>query len=229
MGRQPAYVQLAGEPRQVCAQIQLAVLSVKKLKTAHQGRRNDQNRIGEAKGVADEQSGPVGNGRGQKIEGTERAKHLFNWRGACPHPHATIGVRFLPFIFESPILRMPTIENKRILAVLDDLFFTVKINESAKRAGLPVEFIKSERDVLEKAKAHPALIIIDLNYAGIDSLKLVQDLKAAEDTKRVRLLGYLSHVQGELKQKAQEAGCNMVLARSAFSQNLPQILKRHAA
>jgi CheY-like chemotaxis protein len=123
---------------------------------------------------------------------------------------------------------MPTIENKRILAVLDDLFFTVKINESAKRAGLPVEFIKSERDVLEKAKAHPALIIIDLNYAGIDSLKLVQDLKAAEDTKRVRLLGYLSHVQGELKLKAQEAGCNMVLARSAFSQNLPQILKRHA-
>jgi CheY-like chemotaxis protein len=123
---------------------------------------------------------------------------------------------------------MPIMENKRILAVLDDLFFTVKINESAKRAGLPVEFIKSERDVLEKAKAHPALIIIDLNYAGIDSLKLVQDLKAAEDTKAVRLLGYLSHVQGELKQKAQEAGCNMVLARSAFSQNLPQILKRHA-
>jgi CheY-like chemotaxis protein len=124
---------------------------------------------------------------------------------------------------------MPTMGNKRILAVLDDLFFTVKINESAKRAGLPVEFIKSERDVLEKAKTHPALIIIDLNYAGIDSLKLVQDLKAAEDTKTVRLLGYLSHVQGELKQKAQEAGCNMVLARSAFSQNLPQILKRHAA
>jgi CheY-like chemotaxis protein len=123
---------------------------------------------------------------------------------------------------------MPTMENKRILAVLDDLFFTVKINESAKRAGLPVEFIKSERDVLEKARTHPALIIIDLNYAGIDSLKLVQDLKAAEDTKTVRLLGYLSHVQGELKQKAQEAGCNMVLARSAFSQNLPQILKRHA-
>ena len=124
---------------------------------------------------------------------------------------------------------MPTTENKRILAVLDDLFFTVKINESAKRAGLPVEFIKSEQDVLEKAKTHPALIIIDLNYAGIDSLKLVQDLKAAEDTKKVQLLGYLSHVQGELKQKAQEAGCNMVLARSAFSQNLPQILKRHAA
>jgi hypothetical protein len=35
-------------------------------------------------------------------------------------------------------------------------------------------------------------------------------------------------VQGELKQAAQEAGCDMVMARSAFSQNLQQILKRHS-
>jgi CheY-like chemotaxis protein len=124
---------------------------------------------------------------------------------------------------------MPTTVNKKVLAVLEDLFFTVKINESAKRAGLPVEFVKSERDVLEKAKGLPALIIIDLNYAGVDSLKLVQQLKSESDTRSISVLGYLSHVQGELKQKAQEAGCNMVLARSAFSQNLPQILKRHAA
>jgi hypothetical protein len=35
-------------------------------------------------------------------------------------------------------------------------------------------------------------------------------------------------VQGELKQKAHETGCDMVLARSAFSQNLQQIMKRHS-
>ena len=123
---------------------------------------------------------------------------------------------------------MPTTVNKKILAVLDDLFFTVKINESAKRAGLPVEFVKSEQDVLEKAKSLPALIILDLNYAGVDPLNLVQRLKSEPETRGISVLGYVSHVQGELKQKAHEAGCNMVLARSAFSQNLPQILKRHA-
>jgi CheY-like chemotaxis protein len=118
--------------------------------------------------------------------------------------------------------------NKKLLAVLEDLFFTVKINESAKRAGLPVEFVKSEHDVLEKAKSRPALIIMDLNYSGIDPLNLIRKLKAQPETKGIALIGYLSHVQGELKQQAQEAGCNMVLARSALSQNLPQILKRHA-
>ncbi len=122
---------------------------------------------------------------------------------------------------------MPTEVHKKILAVLDDLFFTVKINESAKRAGLPIEFLKSETDALEKAKAKPLLIILDLNCGALDPLKLIEKLKANTETKGINVLGYVSHVQGELKQKAQEAGCDMVLARSAFSQNLPQILKRY--
>jgi len=123
---------------------------------------------------------------------------------------------------------MPSNGNKTVLAVLDDLFFTVKINEAAKRAGLPIEFLKTEEAVLERAKAHPALIIFDLNYQGVDALKLVEALKADAETKGISVIGYLSHVQGELKVKAQEAGCDAVLPRSAFSQNLAQILKRHA-
>jgi CheY-like chemotaxis protein len=115
-----------------------------------------------------------------------------------------------------------------VLAVLDDLLFTVKINESAKRAGVAVEFLKSSQDVLEKARAHPALIILDLNYQGVDALKLIQDLKADTDAQGVPLIGYLSHVQGELNQKAQQAGCDTVLPRSAFSQKLTQILQSHA-
>jgi len=122
---------------------------------------------------------------------------------------------------------MPTMENKKILAVLDDLFFTVKINESAKRAGLPIEFVKSDADAFERAKARPALIIIDLNCGAVDPLKLIETLKASEETKGINVIGYVSHVQGELKQRAQEAGYDMVLARSAFSQNLTQILKRY--
>jgi PleD family two-component response regulator len=119
-------------------------------------------------------------------------------------------------------------ENKKVLAVLEDLLFTVKINESAKRAGLPVAFLKSEKDVLDQAEAEPALIILDLNFSRIEPLKLIEKLKSGAATKAINVIGYLSHVQVDLKQQAQEAGCNMVLARSAFSQNLPQILKRYA-
>jgi CheY-like chemotaxis protein len=123
---------------------------------------------------------------------------------------------------------MPNGSTRKILAVLEDLFFTVKINEAAKRAGLPVTFVKSETDALEHAAGHPALILIDLNSACVDPLHLVRSLKADPTLSKIDIVGYVSHVQGELKQQAQDAGCNMVLARSAFSQNLPQILKRHS-
>ena len=120
-------------------------------------------------------------------------------------------------------------ESKQVLAVLEDLFFTVKINEAAKRAGLSIKFVKSEHDVLDQAKLQPALIILDINFQGVDPLNLIRKLKTDENTRRISLVGYLSHIQGELKQQAQEAGCDMVLARSAFSQNLPQLLKRHSS
>lgn len=91
-----------------------------------------------------------------------------------------------------------------------------------------MEFVKSEVDAIDKARTTPALMILDLNCAAIDPLRLIGALKNDEATRSVPLLGYLSHVQGELKVQAQEAGCDTVLPRSAFSQNLPQILKRYA-
>ena len=119
-------------------------------------------------------------------------------------------------------------DNKTVLAVVNDLFFSVKITDAAKRAGMPVEFIKDEKEVIAKAKTKPTLIIFDLNFSDIEPLKLISQLKTGADFKGISVIGYLSHIQAELKIQAQEAGCDMVMARSAFSQNLPQILKRHS-
>ena len=40
-------------------------------------------------------------------------------------------------------------------------------------------------------------------------------------------MGFLNHLQGELKAKAIEAGCDTVMPRSAFSQSLPNMLRRY--
>jgi CheY-like chemotaxis protein len=117
---------------------------------------------------------------------------------------------------------------KKVLAVIEDLFFTVKINEAAKHAGLVAEFVKSEIDALERAKFEPVVIVIDLNCASVDVLHLIKELKSLPEAEGINVVGFVSHVQGELKQKAQEAGCNMVLARSAFSLNMQQMFKRYA-
>jgi PleD family two-component response regulator len=123
---------------------------------------------------------------------------------------------------------MPIQEPKRVLAVVNDLFFSVKLTEAAKRAGMALEFVKEPLEVMEKAKSKPQLIVFDLNFESADPLSLIGKLKGSAETKGISLIGYLSHIQGELKQQAQEAGCDMVMARSALSQNLMQIFKRHS-
>jgi DNA-binding NarL/FixJ family response regulator len=85
--------------------------------------------------------------------------------------------------------------------------------------------------LLERIKLNgeekPSLIIFDMNNANAKPLTLIPKLKAK--LKKTSVIGFLSHVQGDLKQKAHEVGCDMVLPRSAFSQNLPQLLRRHGA
>ena len=67
---------------------------------------------------------------------------------------------------------------RRILAVLDDLFFRVKIEDAAKRAGLAIDFVKSEKEAFEKAAQDPLLIILDLNCLSVQPLGLIGALKA---------------------------------------------------
>ena len=49
-------------------------------------------------------------------------------------------------------------DSKKVLAVVSDLFFSVKINDAAKRAGMSVEFVKDEHDLLTKAKDRKSVV-----------------------------------------------------------------------
>lgn len=118
-------------------------------------------------------------------------------------------------------------ESKKVVGVLTDLMFTVKIQDAAKRAGFDPLFVKSKEKALEQAKLSPALIILDLNNSDPDPLDLIAALKAADDTRAIPLLGFVSHVQADRIQAARQNGCDIVLARSAFSQNLPAILEKY--
>ena len=122
--------------------------------------------------------------------------------------------------------------SSRIFAFVDDLFFLAKIQETARKMNVKVEFVKTDKDLMEKMKSNgeekPSLIIFDLNNVNAKPLTLIPKLKS-KLKKGTSIIGFLSHVQGDLKQKAHEVGCDMVLPRSAFSQNLPQLLRRHGA
>jgi CheY-like chemotaxis protein len=119
----------------------------------------------------------------------------------------------------------------KVLAVMSDLFFSVKINDAAKKLGTSAEFVKDKMLALEKAGAKPPLIkppliILDLNCDAVEPLDLIARIKANPDTAGIPLIGFVSHVQTQVRQAAQNLGCDTVVARSVFAQNLPAILER---
>jgi CheY-like chemotaxis protein len=119
----------------------------------------------------------------------------------------------------------------RIYCFIEDLFFLAKIQETARKLGVKVAFVKADKDIVSRLAdvpegSRPSLIVFDLNNVAAKPLTLIPRLK--NKMKRgTSVIGFLSHLQGDLKAKAMEAGCDMVMPRSAFSQNLPNLLRRH--
>ena len=120
----------------------------------------------------------------------------------------------------------------RIFAFVDDLFFLAKIQEVGRKLNVKVEFVKSDKEIDEKVgeapEEKPSLVIVDLNSNTIKPISIISKLKS-KYKKTTSIVGFLSHVQGDLKVKAQNAGCDVVMPRSAFSQTLPSLLRRHGA
>jgi len=118
----------------------------------------------------------------------------------------------------------------RIYCFIEDLFFLAKIQETARKLGVKVAFVKADKDIVgrltDSENDRPSLIVFDLNNANAKPLTLIPKLRA-KLKKGTSIIGFLSHLQGDLKAKAIEAGCDMVTPRSAFSQNLPNLLRRH--
>jgi CheY-like chemotaxis protein len=95
------------------------------------------------------------------------------------------------------------------------------VAETAKHLGVELKVATNNDAFLALLESAPKLIIIDLN-ARSQPLQALEHLRARENG--VRVVAFLSHVQTELAAQARAAGCDDVLARSSFTQNIASIL-----
>jgi hypothetical protein len=121
----------------------------------------------------------------------------------------------------------------RIFCFIDDLFFQAKIQETSKKLGIKVEFVKGadNKEILARITdapeaERPRLLVFDLNNASAKPMTLIPKFKT-KLKKGISIIGFLNHLQGDLKIKATEVGCDTVMPRSAFSQSLPNLLRRY--
>ncbi len=116
-----------------------------------------------------------------------------------------------------------------IIAVLDDMFFSIKIKTAAKTLGADVYFERSPDQVLEAVRTRaPRLVIFDLDSAKMRPMEVLAGMKADPALRDVATLGFVSHVHADVIAAARAAGVDQVLARSAFVDRLASILKPEA-
>jgi len=112
-----------------------------------------------------------------------------------------------------------------VISVVDDMFFASKIRAVAEAADVQISSPRSEEAVVSKAReTKPGLIVVDLHNQRIDPVALARALKADEELRGIKLLGFFSHVQTELQRNAMAAGFDQVIPRSVFARDLEQIL-----
>ena len=116
-----------------------------------------------------------------------------------------------------------------VVAVVDDLFFVSKLQETARQVGAPLAIVRTAAFHLDNLRQQkPALIIFDLNTTSGNTAELIRQLKSDTELKEIPVVAFFSHVQVELQRAAQEAGCDKILPRSQFTATLPQLLRQFA-
>jgi DNA-binding NarL/FixJ family response regulator len=114
-----------------------------------------------------------------------------------------------------------------VVAAVDDFFFASKLKEAARQTSTELVFPTSVKEVVDLTAQHRAkVVLLDLNGQSYSRIEAVRALKRG--TRAAQTVGYLSHVMTDLKKEAEEAGCDRVLARSAFVKLLPSILREAA-
>lgn len=121
------------------------------------------------------------------------------------------------------------ISRKTICVVADDIFFSSKIETTAKDLDINVVKVKNCEKLQDKIKGKIVdLVIIDLASKKIDAEEVFIKLKDSPEHKKVFCIGYLPHVEQELADKFRRKGVDLVIPRSKFSREMNAIIKEHS-
>ena len=110
-----------------------------------------------------------------------------------------------------------------MLVSVPDLFFLTRIHAAAHHAGVTIEEC-ALAELEQRCEAGLAvMVILDLHAPG-DPLAVARALKSNPASAATPIVGFYSHVDQNLRQRALAAGVDRVLPRSAFTARLPALL-----
>jgi CheY-like chemotaxis protein len=115
---------------------------------------------------------------------------------------------------------------QHILALVDDLFFMLKIEDTAKHLSWPIQFASTVLELLEHLKeARPALLIVDLTLGGEDLASFFEQIHASPGQPPSPILGYTTHADWK-RTTPLHAMCTKVVTKDALSRHLPTLMQQ---
>jgi hypothetical protein len=107
-----------------------------------------------------------------------------------------------------------------VVAVVRDLFFVARIRETARLAGVPLEFARSPEDLATALATRPRFVLLDLT-GGFDYARVFETVEAAGSPP---VLGFTTHALARQSQPW-HARCGRVVTKETLTQELPTLLR----
>jgi hypothetical protein len=118
------------------------------------------------------------------------------------------------------------IQPRPILALVTDLFFLLKIGDTAKAVGIPIHFGASAEEFLSRLRElHPALMIVDLTATGVDLAALFEGLATEAQHHPAPLLAYTTHADWKRTGPWHDR-CTRVVTKETLSRHLHGLLQQ---
>ena len=116
-----------------------------------------------------------------------------------------------------------------VVALVDDLMFVSRIGAAARAHGLEVRGVRKVADLLDACRAGGArLVLMDLDSSRLPVMEALSSLCADTAFAALPVVGFFSHVHADRGRQARAAGCRHALPRSAFVEQLPELLRQAA-
>ena len=116
----------------------------------------------------------------------------------------------------------------RVLALVPDLLFGSRVESMLEGAGHEVELVSSETDVWDQI-AGTDVLVVDLTTDVVDGIGLIDTLKTGGEMGGVRSLGFYSHVEAEVRDRALGVGFDVVVPRSRMAREGAGLVSQLAA
>lgn len=116
----------------------------------------------------------------------------------------------------------------RVLALVPDLLFGSRVQGALSAAGHEVELIGDEGGLRERiadpAAPRAAVLVVDLTDASFDGAGIVESLRRGGDLGATRTLAFYSHVEASVRERAEQAGFDLVVPRSRMAREGAQLV-----